>query len=174
MLESRLTMGNKSSFIISKLNSNKDEPFVHLQQLYEYELAPFTDYKLTNNGLYDTEYIQGTWSSHGFDIYVISDANMPIGFAVVNLSSMISDDTQVRDIAEFFIMPSYRNNNLGQNFAHEIFKKYPGKWELRQIPQLLHARNFWLKTIKALNPKDFQELTQLENWSGFVQSFTLP
>ena len=105
---------------LEKNNDRAAAPFVHLQQLYEFEFSPITKYEINEAGLYQQESLCEHWSKHGVDIYVAFKNKTPIGFAVVNLSSMISDDTDTRDIAEFFIMPSERANQIGKWMAYEI------------------------------------------------------
>ena len=34
---------------------------------------------------------------------------------------MISDDLETKDIAEFFVLPEYRNQKLGSKFAKLVF-----------------------------------------------------
>lgn len=156
---------------IIKLDSHLDIPFVHLQQLYEFELVPFTGYKINEHGLYDQEFLRSTWSQKGVDIYVLYIDDLPAGFAVVNLSSMLGH-LDTRDIAEFFVMPEFRRRDIGKRFAQSIFAKYPGRWEVRQIAALVQAREFWLKTILNIGDiSDFREDVNPPGWEGWVQSF---
>ena len=71
------------------------------------------------------------------------------------------------------IVPELRNKALGTKFAKLIFYKYPGKWQVRQLPSLDKARRFWLKAIKESKAKDFLEELDNPNWQGFLQSFTI-
>jgi predicted acetyltransferase len=144
---------------IKKLNSYRDSVFSDLQQQYELEFAPITGYKPGADGK--------------FDIYLLYLNECPSGFAVINLSSMINDDTDVRDIAEFFVISQQRNQGWGLEFAQRIFKKYPGKWQVRQLINLHKARRFWLKAIAVISPSDFQEEVNPPGWQGYLQSFTL-
>ncbi len=156
---------------IIKLESRFQAPFVHLQQLYEYELSAFTGYKVNEDGLYDAEYLASTWSAAGVDIYVLNIDAQAAGFAVVNLASMLGDE-DIRDIAEFFVMPEFRKQGIGASFAQALFRRYSGAWQVRQIAALEQARAFWLKTILSMNDIcDFKEEVNPIAWQGFVQSF---
>jgi len=121
---------------LEKNNDFKATPFVHLQQLYEFEFSPITKYQLNQEGLYDQASICKHWSKHGVDIYIAYRNEIPIGFAVVNLSSMISGDATTRDMAELFVMPCERKNKIGKWLKFEVMMRYPGKWESRQLPDL--------------------------------------
>lgn len=158
---------------IKKIQTIKDHDFVRLQQEYESEFAVITGYKPDENGIFDQEFLTSTWSKFGYDIYLLESNHQIAGFAVVNLSSMISDDNNVRDIAEFFIIPNLRNNNLGTLFAQKIFYQYPGNWEVRQLPSLIRARKFWIRAIQSCKYENYQEQIDHPNWVGFVQKFKI-
>lgn len=131
-------------------NDRRAAPFVHLQQLYEFEFSAFTKYKIDKFGLYDQQKLCEHWSEHGVDIYLAYRNNLPIGFAVVNLSSLISGDLNTRDVAEFFVMPEERMNQVGKWLACEIFSKYVGNWEVRQLKGLESAHSFWLRPLLTI------------------------
>ena len=163
----------KHSLKIKKISSAKDKDFSHLQQIYEKEFAPITSYKVNQDGLFDQDFLISTWSKHGYEIYLLEIKEEAVGFAVVNLASMIDLDTNTRDIAEFFVMPQLRNQRIGSKFAQEIFKLYPGQWEVRQLESLTKARKFWLRAIQNINPKNFCEENNNPKWQGYLQKFTI-
>lgn len=144
-------------------------PFNALLQLYEFEFAPYTHKEVTSEGVYE----QDVWSAYGFDRYLLYCGATPIGLAVINLSSMITGDQRVRDVAEFFIMPSHRRLHYGEYFAHYLFALYPGKWEVRQLAELHSAHSFWRRVIHSYigDAFDDHEYSCIE-WTGFVQRFT--
>lgn len=163
------------SFNLKKNNDPTAAPFSNLQQLYEFEFSPITNSKINSNGLYDTNEIMSHWSHNGIDIYLLYQEKNPIGFSVVNLSSMVTDDINTRDIAEFFIMPDSRKLGAGKWMAHEIFKVYSGKViEIRQLPGL-PAKEFWLKTIYEFVGDNFEneEISNIK-WKGSLQRFISP
>jgi len=157
--------------VIKKLHNYSDPSFRKLQQEYEAEFSAITGYKPNSQGVFDQEFLASTWSKNGYDIYLFEIGETAIGFAVVNLSSMITHDKDTRDIAEFYIAPKFRNQKLGTKLAQEIFLMYPGKWEVRQLPSLLKARKFWLQAIAGLSPKQFEENAGTDSWKGFIQKF---
>ena len=159
--------------VTKKLHDYLDPSFRKLQQEYEAEFSAITGYKPNSQGVFDQEFLASTWSKNGYDIYLFEIGGTAIGFAVVNLSSMITHDKDTRDIAEFYIIPKFRNQKLGTKLAQEIFLMYPGKWEVRQLPSLLKARKFWLRAITTLNPKKFEESINSDTWEGFLQKFLI-
>lgn len=150
----------------------KKPPFVHLQQFYEFEAAPITEWTLTKSGLYDQDKIRKTWSKHGVDFYILYANTLPIGFAVISLSSLLNHDKDTRDLSEFFIMPSHRKQGAGKWFACKLFKRYKGKWETRQLKEAKPARRFWHKVIKDFAPETFTERKiNKKDWQGYLQQF---
>ena len=161
-----------SELHISKASSYKSIPFIHLQQLYEFEFSPVTGSSVNKDGLYDQEIIRKEWSPHGVDIYILYHESNPLGFAVVNLAGIIDKSPETKDIAEFFILPEYRGKGIGEWFAHAIFDLYTGTWEVRQLSGLDKARSFWIKTIDKYTCGNFKE-TKLsdDQWKGSIQRF---
>lgn len=165
------------SLRLSKILDQGQPPFCNLQQLYEFEFSLVTDYTLNSQGLYEASNLRRYWSGHGTDIYELYEGHNPIGFAVINLGSMLDNNPEIRDIAEFFVMPKYRQLGVGKWMAHTLFSMYPGKWEVRQLRNLTNARKFWHKTISSYTDNDFkeEEITEedmiLDSFNGFVQKF---
>lgn len=154
---------------------SKDHPlFKQLQQDYEHEFSPITGYIKNTEGLYDQDMLMSHWSKNGHKIYLaFSDKNEPLGFAVVNLSSMITEDVDTRDIAEFYVIPAYRRSHIGKQIAFTIFSMYPGKWEVRQLPGLVVATSFWNKIIAEFSKGMFTQIEMADDhWTGIAQVFT--
>ncbi len=157
---------------LQKIDKHQSEPFLNLQQLYEFEFSPLTGYELEANGRYNPELPQSFWSKAGVEIYVLHHKQLPIGFTVVNLSGMIDNDTNKKDIAEFFVMPSFRRQGVGEWMASRIFKLYPGKWEVRQLADLEGGKKFWQRVINKFTAGEFKEVTIAnKDWQGTMQSF---
>ena len=158
---------------IKKVIDITTAPFCHLQQLYECEFSVVTQSEVNDEGLYCQQALIDTWSTAGFDVYLFYYGRLPVGFCVVNLSSMISNDHLVRDMAEFFILPLYRRHGLGRYCAQEVFNCYLGPWEVRQLGQLHSARNFWCSVIGNHTRGDFRHAhINTPQWTGYIQYFT--
>ena len=163
----------KEKLKLIKVHDIKTAPFANLQQLYEFEFAPITKEKTNIDGLYDQEKIKKNWSQLGYDAYLIYLENMPIGFAVINLSSMINEDRTTRDVAEFFVMPAYRKSGVGKWAAINLFNTYKTKWEVRQLPGLEYAKAFWDSVIREYTFNNFESLTVDDSsWKGYIQKFS--
>jgi predicted acetyltransferase len=80
---------------------------------------------------------------------------------------VIADDGNGRnDMAEFFVLRKYRRNGIGRWFARELFARFPGTWQVRQLEANTPAQAFWRHTI----PVPFEE----SSWArGPMQVFTV-
>jgi predicted acetyltransferase len=69
------------------------------------------------------------------------------GFVLLQKGSQISGDEGIGDVAEFFIVRGYRRLGVGMKAAHEVWKRFPGKWEVRVIVRNQRAKEFWARAI---------------------------
>ncbi|HSW70864.1 MAG TPA: GNAT family N-acetyltransferase [Gammaproteobacteria bacterium] len=170
--------GHKAGKIIKSSNLNlvltnaiESPPFLYLQQFYEFEFSPITLYDTNEMGFYDHQKLRLTWHQH-YHAYLFYLSHLPIGFAVINLASQINYDQNTRDVAEFFVMPNYRNRGVGESMAFKLLDQYPGNWEIRQLFNATKARQFWLKVINNYTSGNFSEESEDHRWHGYLQKFT--
>lgn len=60
-------------------------------------------------------------------------------------------------ISEFFILPKFQRQSIGQKAAFQIFDKLPGKWEVSVLPDNKRAIEFWRKVISSYTHNNFNE-----------------
>jgi predicted acetyltransferase len=51
------------------------------------------------------------------------------------------------DMAEFFILRGYRRRGIGTRAAHEVWRRFPGPWEVRVMQANASAQQFWAGAI---------------------------
>jgi predicted acetyltransferase len=69
---------------------------------------------------------------------------------LVKRGSEISGDETVWDVAEFFVLRAYRRRGIGTQVAHEVWRQFPGWWEVRVMESNITARDFWAYAISRL------------------------
>ncbi|HUL67212.1 MAG TPA: GNAT family N-acetyltransferase [Burkholderiaceae bacterium] len=75
-------------------------------------------------------------------------------------------------MGQFFVMKRYRRSGLATKAARFIFDRYPGKWEVGQMPLNYPAQAFWRRTIAEYTSGRFVEHElHDERWDGFIQCF---
>jgi len=70
------------------------------------------------------------------------------GFALVTRGSPATDDPEDLDLAEFFILRSYRRTGIGRRAAFLLWNRLPGHWVVRVSEANRAGRAFWEPTIQ--------------------------
>ena len=93
------------------------------------------------------------------------------GFVLVRRGSRVSGDDHVWDMAEFFVMRGYRRLGVGREVAGEIWRRFPGKWEVRVRDFNERALSFWRGAVSEFVGKPV-EPSRVERsdraWNVFV------
>jgi predicted acetyltransferase len=69
------------------------------------------------------------------------------GFALVMRRPGLCRDSEVWDMAEFFVLRRYRHRGAGAEMAEKIWCLCPGRWQIRVRSNNLPARGFWESAI---------------------------
>ena len=94
------------------------------------------------------------------------------GFALIQKGSPISEDKDIWDIAEFFIMRRFRRKNIGSQIALDLWNRFKGRWQVRVLPANKRARLFWENTITKFARKDIVPTEiKIKNDSWLVYQF---
>jgi len=96
------------------------------------------------------------------------------GFALVR---QIADDPPAFDMGEFFILRRYRRRGVGRHVACRLFDRFPGRWQVRQLPENDPAVAFWREVIWDYTHGEFEDFTGLGDRhcnAYLVQRFTSP
>ncbi len=120
----------------------------NLAQCYEAEFSPLTGKKPDSSGLFalDTR-IEGNVRG-----YLLEIDTVPAGLAAI--AEKADGDFEM---CEFYVVPCFRQNAAGMRFAHAIWRRHGGTWEIKQIGGADYATAFWRKTIRRYNDTPFAE-----------------
>jgi predicted acetyltransferase len=69
------------------------------------------------------------------------------GFALVTRGSPASEDPEVLDVAEFFVLRAYRRSGVGRRATRLLWNRLPGKWTVRASQGVPSAVKFWREVI---------------------------
>lgn len=75
--------------------------------------------------------------------FLIRHAGAVAGFALTTRGSPVSDDPDVMDVAEFFVLRRYRRSGVGRRAAEVLWHRFPGRWTVRVAAQNRNALAFW-------------------------------
>ncbi len=120
-----------------------------LLELYAQDFSEFYPIELGEDGGFRYPDLHLYWSESTHHPFLIAIDDKFAGFALVRKGSRISDDQDAWDMAEFFILRGYRRCGAGTRIAHEAWRRFPGKWEVRVMQVNVSAHQFWEQAIAA-------------------------
>jgi predicted acetyltransferase len=119
----------------------------NLLQLYAYDLSESAGLHLGRDGRYELPPLAPYWTEPNRSAFLIRADGQLGGFALIARGSRISGDPDVWDVAEFFVLKRYRRHGIGAAAASEIWRRFPGRWEVRVLTTNQPAQRFWQTAI---------------------------
>jgi predicted acetyltransferase len=134
----------------------------NLYPLYLHDLSELGDgYSLDEQGLWQPDYLP-YWLSGKQEVHPLLFRldGRPVGFALVG-QAPLPYMTPGRDfrLSEFFILRAERRHGLGRKAAFALFDRFPGVWELSQLPANQAATAFWRRVIGEYMRGNFEDTT---------------
>jgi len=130
--------------------AREQEPVLaNMLELYAYDLSDVVDLQLSPDGRYHYPRLSLYWQEETRFPFLVKVGGHLAGFVLVSRGSLISGDPQIWDMAEFFVMRSYRRRGIGAAVAQEIWRRFPGPWDVRVLESNQPAQAFWESTIGA-------------------------
>jgi predicted acetyltransferase len=87
--------------------------------------------------------------------FLIRSAGTTIGFALATRGSPATDDPDVLDVAEFFVLRRHRRSGCGGRAAALLWDRLAGRWSVRVSERNHGALRFWESTIGAYTRDQF-------------------
>jgi len=128
----------------------------NMLELYAHDFSEFIDLRLGADGRFGYERLPLYWADSNRHPFLIRAEGHLAGFVFVRRGSEISSDADVWDMAEFFVVRGFRRLGLGMKAAHEIWRRFPGKWEVRVIDRNIRAKEFWARAISEFLGKTIE------------------
>lgn len=147
----------------------------NLLELYSYDFTEFWEFDIGDDGFYGYKWLPLYWSDNNrFPFLVYVDGKIA-GFVLVQKGSPISDNKDIYDIAEFFVMRKYRRKKIGATIATKIWRMFKGSWQIRVLPGNKIASIFWPKTINEFtNGVSLPGKIKVKNDDWLVYHFESP
>ncbi|MGA9669702.1 MAG: GNAT family N-acetyltransferase [Terracidiphilus sp.] len=121
----------------------------NLLQLYLHDFSEFYPLELGNDGRFLYPNLHLYWSEPDRHPFLVKVNGKLAGFVLIKKCTGVAESDVVWDIAEFFILRAYRRQGVGARVAHEIWKKFPGPWEVRVMRSNRNAEEFWLQVVTS-------------------------
>lgn len=134
--------------------TQEQEPILaNLLQLYAHDFSEFHDVELDADGRFVYKQLPLYWSEPNRHPFLIKIDGKLGGFVLVKKGSEISGNGTVWDMAEFFVIRGYRRRGIGTQIAYEVWKRFPGTWEVRVMQSNISAHEFWTHAISTFAGK---------------------
>lgn len=133
---------------IIKVNKSNLHIYMNVGQHYASEFSPIIKQLPEKDGKFHLDSpLEG--DETGYLLYI---DGLPAGLALI-----ANESEGHYEIYEFYILPIFRKNKVGQNFAHALFNMMPGKWVSKQVAGADHAVIFWRRAIGAYTHEQYVE-----------------
>jgi predicted acetyltransferase len=157
------------------LATKEREPVLRaLFELYAHDFSPMTGADVDERGAFTGgDFLQLAFERGDFHPFLLRVDGRWAGFAFVQEGSYVVPGVHRHWLMEeFFILRKYRGRGVGEWFARQLFARFPGIWEVGEIPENTDAQLFWRKVIGRYTDEDYEELeVRNERWEGPVQVF---
>jgi predicted acetyltransferase len=119
----------------------------NLLELYAHDFSEYIELSLGDDGRFGYKSLSTYWSEPTRHPFLIERNGSSAGVVLVRRGSQITGDPDVWDMAEFFVMRGHRRHGVGAAAACEIWRGFPGNWEVRVTSKNQPALTFWRRAI---------------------------
>ena len=141
-------------FFIKPALIEEKQVIFNLIQHYLDELSRFPDeepdYK-DADGVYQYRYLDAYWTEKERFPYLMRCEENIAGFALVRVKV---EDGGLWEIAEFYVLPEFRQRGLAMASVTEIFKRHPGEWKIMFNKHNQPGRALWQKVAERFSKGD--------------------
>ena len=126
----------------------EQEPILaNLLELYAHDFSEFLGIELGADGRFGYQQLPLYWQEPGRHPFLVRVDGKLTGLVLVKRGSVVSGDEAIWDMAEFFVVRGHRRRGIGTAIAHEVWRRFPGLWEVRVMEANESAHGFWERAI---------------------------
>jgi predicted acetyltransferase len=128
--------------------SGWQQALANLLELYLHDLSAAFPIQLGADGRFGYQWLPLYWTEPERRFpFLIREAGRVVGFVLVTRGSPASDDPDVLDVAEFFVLRQQRRTGVGRRAAVRLWNQLPGRWIVRASEGMPGAVPFWTSVI---------------------------
>jgi predicted acetyltransferase len=128
----------------------------NLLELYAHDFSEFQPLDIGPDGRFGYKPLPMYWSESNRHPFLIRSDGKLAGLALVKRGSEISDNQEVWDMAEFFVLRGCRRHRIGTLATQEVWRRFPGLWEIRVMQSNPSAALFWKHAISDFMGESIQ------------------
>jgi predicted acetyltransferase len=121
----------------------------NLLELYIHDFSEFLAVEIGANGRFGYKDLPLYWSDPDRHPFLVNVDRKLAGLVFVRRFPEARGDEALYDMVEFFIMRRYRRLGAGTQVAHEVWRRFPGRWQVRVIELNVAGLSFWPRAISA-------------------------
>lgn len=168
-------MAHPPETILEAVTADDAALLSNLLELYMHDLsAAFAGVELGADGRFGYSKLALYWSEpeRHFPFLIRCDGRV-VGFALATRGSPASDDPDVFDVAEFFVIRRHRRSGVGRRAAMLLWSHLPGSWTVRASEAVPEAVAFWRSVVAEFTSGTAAELERPGSPHGWrVFAFT--
>jgi predicted acetyltransferase len=141
----------------------EQEPILaQLLELYAHDFSEFHHIDIGEDGKFGYPSLPLYWSELGrYPFLIRVDGNLA-GLALVKKVAGAFAPDGAWDMVEFFVVRGCRRQGIGTRAAHQVWRRFPGPWEVRVMHANAPARHFWQGAIalfvqEAIQPRSVEK-----------------
>ena len=150
-----------------------------LARFYLYDIArqigPHDEWVASSDWMRDRKDFSGAWDE-GNHPFLIEVGGALAGFCLVDRYALVPDIDW--NMSQFFVMGPWVGHGVGRRAAVTAFNRFPGRWQVMQVPENTGAVLFWRRIIDTYAKGAFEERLVPEperaNALRNVMTFTAP
>jgi predicted acetyltransferase len=149
---------------------DQEPVLANLLELYAHDFSEFLEIDLNEDGRFGYPHLPLYWSHPDRHPFLIRMDGKLAGFVLIRKGSEISGDPSVWDMAEFFVIRRCRRHGIGTEAAHQVWRRFPGPWEVRVMESNVPAQRFWAEAIFTFTDAPINPVTVQKggkNWKIF-------
>jgi len=145
----------------------------NLLELYAHDFSEFHNLDIGEDGRFGYPSLPLYWSDPDRHPFLLRIEGKWAGLVLVKKGSEVSGSfgkDAVWDMAEFFVVRGCRRRGIGTQAAHEVWRRFPGMWEVRVMQANVSAQQFWAGAISIFTGEAVQPVAidkAGERWSLF-------
>jgi predicted acetyltransferase len=144
--------------VLDPANSEEAPQLANLLELYTHDLSDVFKLDVGTDGRFGYAKLPLYFSEPERRFpFLVRIAGRLAGFALINRGSPVSDDPDVLDMAEFFILRRYRRAGVGARAAALLWNRHPASWVVRVSAGNTAGRAFWTPTIANYSRGRYEE-----------------
>ncbi len=154
------TRAPKLSRIVEVLPAGPEqEPiFANLLELYAHDFSEFHEIKIGADGRFGYNDLPLYWRDPNRHALLVTMNGNLAGFALLRRISDISTNELIWDMAEFFVLRGYRRHGVATAAAHQVWRRFPGLWQVRVMQSNRGAHRFWHRAIATFTRKKVESV----------------